>query len=662
VGISAWSSSSYAATPPKFLKFESIYLYNLIRCLQPDVDGRVPLHHVVRLALSLAGGNEGEVEAEEGTSASEPCGSMRLFLEVLRANPRAASVPSADPFSSKPLALTLQCRTFSPLPDDVATSRCIAVLQAMLESHPDCGRHDVAVVGGGQRTWRYTPLHSVLFHGNTRELRGAVGALLPFGGGQVANDLGERPLHIAAMRMVEPDILTMVANCHSNHKNNNDNDNDNHNDYHNNAIYALDRRGRTPGSYIWIRFLEAYAAITMFPHPPERPLFPVDYTRMRYAMGPEERRRLGTEALRTLSHVNVTRPDVDVLPNLKLTMPGFREFWPRCEVLLRASWEHGRRYRRRKRHTAQNIQQQKDEDSAPPSILHMAAWAASSKAVPHGVLEMVLRMYSHLIKKKIHNDDPDAHDLDEDVEGWLPLHCAAAGSAMSCDSHNRRSEDSPPPRATSSSATAIGEGNDRRQNIRPEEDLRQSSAVRILLARFPEGARVYDDMCRLPLHLALEAEGCAPAPREERNPFAVCEVEDVEDLLAAHPRSIECREGREGLHPFMLAAVGEGVSLQRIYQLLHSCPTLVAGGVENSWPGDCVADDDGHYENDRGTSTTAASLSSSSKGNSPISSYRPLVSLRTPEMVEEGAPTMPMMLDTSSLVLMGTNQSTCTTN
>ena len=47
-------------------------------------------------------------------------------------------------------------------------------------------------------------------------------------------------------------------------------------------------------------------------------------------------------------------------------------------------------------------------------------------------------------------------------------------------------------------------------------------------------------------------------------------------LIAAAPKALETRDGKEHLYPFMLAAVGEDSSIDAVYNLLRETPWLVS--------------------------------------------------------------------------------------
>mmetsp|Transcript_31838 Transcript_31838/g.46908 ORF Transcript_31838/g.46908 Transcript_31838/m.46908 type:complete len:404 (-) Transcript_31838:145-1356(-) len=76
----------------------------------------------------------------------------------------------------------------------------------------------------------------------------------------------------------------------------------------------------------------------------------------------------------------------------------------------------------------------------------------------------------------------------------------------------------------------------------------------------PAAARVFNGKGDLPLHLAIKS-----GKKWE---------EGVEIILHAYSGAITLRDEESGLSPFMLAAVGNGASLDCIYHVLRACPEL----------------------------------------------------------------------------------------
>ena len=89
--------------------------------------------------------------------------------------------------------------------------------------------------------------------------------------------------------------------------------------------------------------------------------------------------------------------------------------------------------------------------------------------------------------------------------------------------------------------------------------IEEESPVHTLLHEFPQGARVTDVHCQLPLHFAIEANSS---------------VEVIDDLLRHHPDSLERRDGKTLLFPFLQA-----VGVETTYTLLKKDPTFCASAL-----------------------------------------------------------------------------------
>lgn len=90
--------------------------------------------------------------------------------------------------------------------------------------------------------------------------------------------------------------------------------------------------------------------------------------------------------------------------------------------------------------------------------------------------------------------------------------------------------------------------------------------IDMLLESFPEGPRIYDKSCRLPLHYALGLVSSS------------CRLDVVSKLLAHNPESIERRDPITGLYPFQQAAISD---LDSCFYLLRQAPHLVAPSLHN---------------------------------------------------------------------------------
>ncbi|KAI2507401.1 hypothetical protein MHU86_7014 [Fragilaria crotonensis] len=109
------------------------------------------------------------------------------------------------------------------------------------------------------------------------------------------------------------------------------------------------------------------------------------------------------------------------------------------------------------------------------------------------------------------------------------------------------------------------EGSDSSTKI-DSKSIKNNFWVDMLLDSFPEGTKIYDKSCRLPLHYAL---GLASSP---------CRLDVVGKLLAHHPESIERRDPITGLYPFQQAAISD---LDSCFYLLRRAPHLLVSSIHN---------------------------------------------------------------------------------
>lgn len=118
--------------------------------------------------------------------------------------------------------------------------------------------------------------------------------------------------------------------------------------------------------------------------------------------------------------------------------------------------------------------------------------------------------------------------------------------------------------------------------------LIESTAVPMLVSRFPQGCKVLDVHGQLPLHIALDAarhyrEAAASTSMPRR--LSTCEVDAMEDeivtaLINVYPEAVECPDMKTGLLPFQQAAVGSASRLTTVYTLLRKLPSLIGTNME----------------------------------------------------------------------------------
>eukprot|EP00567_Pseudictyota_dubia_P002541 CAMPEP_0197465462 /NCGR_PEP_ID=MMETSP1175-20131217/64553_1 /TAXON_ID=1003142 /ORGANISM="Triceratium dubium, Strain CCMP147" /LENGTH=511 /DNA_ID=CAMNT_0043001479 /DNA_START=5 /DNA_END=1540 /DNA_ORIENTATION=+ len=101
--------------------------------------------------------------------------------------------------------------------------------------------------------------------------------------------------------------------------------------------------------------------------------------------------------------------------------------------------------------------------------------------------------------------------------------------------------------------------------VRWGSDREDESMIAFLSSLNPDSTQVFSNEGRLPLHLAIE-NGQS--------------IADIQHLLSLSPHSLEATDMKTKLRPFMLAAVGEGTSLDSVHLLLLRNPELVRSGIE----------------------------------------------------------------------------------
>jgi hypothetical protein len=137
--------------------------------------------------------------------------------------------------------------------------------------------------------------------------------------------------------------------------------------------------------------------------------------------------------------------------------------------------------------------------------------------------------------------EPRALKVRDDRAGRLPLHYAAAR----CGYH---------------ATVPVGVSREVRSMMEP------SPAID-LATKFVQATRVVDKEYQLPLHIAIDT-----AKRAHDNVV-------VKELFRLYPCSLERRDGKTKLYPFLQAAAGPDGSVDLSFSLLRERPTLVASGI-----------------------------------------------------------------------------------
>jgi hypothetical protein len=109
----------------------------------------------------------------------------------------------------------------------------------------------------------------------------------------------------------------------------------------------------------------------------------------------------------------------------------------------------------------------------------------------------------------------------------------------------------------------VGPMSERIQNISEPSPLSE------ILNLCPAVAHIADSKCQLPLHIAIDTA----------RKSGVCDWDAMKTLVAQYPDSLERRDGRTKLFPFMQAAVENQTCLDIIFLLLLDNPTLAGSAV-----------------------------------------------------------------------------------
>lgn len=183
-------------------------------------------------------------------------------------------------------------------------------------------------------------------------------------------------------------------------------------------------------------------------------------------------------------------------------------------------------------------------------LLPAAARAATTKGPTHKQGETWSLLHSACavscplaVVRLACQEDPDSLNVYDVHARRLPLHYAAARTGY---------------RAT----VPVGVS-------REQRTLSEPSPAMEVAAMFVEATRVVDEDMQLPLHIAIDT---AKREKEEE------EEEIVMELLRLYADSLERRDGKTMLYPFLLAAEGPDASLNLTFVLLRKQPTLVYSG------------------------------------------------------------------------------------
>jgi hypothetical protein len=161
----------------------------------------------------------------------------------------------------------------------------------------------------------------------------------------------------------------------------------------------------------------------------------------------------------------------------------------------------------------------------PWSLLHSACFVSC----PLAIVRLACKQKPHTLK------------IRDSRAGRLPLHYAAARFGYLAN-------------------VPVGVSREVRSMMEPSPAME-------LATKFVQATRVVDAENQLPLHIAIET-----AKRVNDN-------EVVKELIRLYPCSLERRDGKTKLYPFLHAATGPDGSFGLSFSLLRERPTLVASGI-----------------------------------------------------------------------------------
>lgn len=98
------------------------------------------------------------------------------------------------------------------------------------------------------------------------------------------------------------------------------------------------------------------------------------------------------------------------------------------------------------------------------------------------------------------------------------------------------------------------------------QEISEPPAVLEILRESPKAARVADANGQLPLHIAIDTSGSLDKPH----------FESIQGLLSEYPDSLERRDGKTKLFPWMQASIAKGICVETAFSLLLKNPTLLS--------------------------------------------------------------------------------------
>lgn len=602
--------------------------------LMQDVDGHTPLHLLIRRRF----------QSPYRNSQEEQDHLMEMLRLLVQSCAEAVSVPDRGEFEEPPLVMALKRDTYAPFPESESSDmerRIYEMVDCMLQHCPQAAslcltgargnytgkQHDamkltrrkVENVGGYGACESleltllsyiilFTALHSAVFHGrcpSTISLllnaeaqqtdqqqhddyannRHALAA--PPCAALLANTQGELPLHFCAMRGEPPRSIALLAEAAPQ------------------AAILRDASGLTPLHWLWVRFASTLLALDddnnntrdaiAAPLLPlnweeqddfdaftrlERGDFdydlqlvrrvdpPVDFLRMRHIpselLDEEIAEELVEQTVLALENIRAQQLRLAELQkegedaeDVQLTRPEAVQcfFWSKVVSLLRAAV------------AAAAQEENAIQYHSDGTEFRLAHTAFASASCPPPVAKLVGSLFTKEMSVR-------------DTKGRLPLHCAAKRDWTAYDWPRERGQD----QLSESPAVRLLEG----------ETL---DVLHIAMELSPlQAAHVADEENRLPLHHAIESfvRACSRTGRTYQETPVRDMLETLRSLVQMYPDSLERRDGKSKLFPFLQASAAatesrspptnsdgfpvsfpDEMPLSIVYLLLRENPSLI---------------------------------------------------------------------------------------
>lgn len=502
--------------------------------LLQDVDGFTPLHLLFRRRF-----------------AYEP--SMMQLLELLVAScPEAVIIPDRGEYEEPPIVYALKSNMYALALEEDAEDLIHEMVACMLRHYPQAASR----VFTGYRG-QYTALHSAVFHGRPPTTIGLLlqaAASSPDPPALLGNTQGEIPLHFCAMRGERPRSIALIAQAAPQ------------------GVLKRDANGLTPFHWLWIRFVgtilavkegrEATVTIRLATLPrqeedsntrryrnftsleqgdSERDLQlirrmdpPVDFLRMRH---------IPTEVQDDIQSLQWAERSAAMLQVIRERFQGLEadvlSTWSRLEIVMSLFWTK----------TVSLLEAaQTASGECPGQRFRLVHTAFGSPCCVPAVARIAATLF------------PD--ELSQvDANGRLPIHYAARRSWQVWDWPRADGLTEP------TAATVL-----QYESLRVLQTAIQLSS--------PLALRVSDKDGCLVLHLVIEtfAAACTKSPSTASTDVM---LQVLDDLVRLFPESLQRRDGKTKLYPFLQAIAlatdeTDKGCLSLAYTLLRNNPTLLS--------------------------------------------------------------------------------------